>query len=311
MQANSIIRCLKRRWGIPHSAGTLIACAVILAGCGGGDAGRPATPSRSTAQTREELEKTPVQPPGQRGPVAAAGWGHIRGRFIVDGTAPTPPSLNVAMANDQFCIDAKPVNKSIVVGEGNGLANAVVFLRLEPNQKLEAHPDYAAALAKPVVLDNKGCEFQSHITLVRTGQVLEVTNSDPVLHNTKVESLSRNAGFNSSLPVGHKELKTFEAAESKPEPVNCSVHPFMKGHILILDHPYMVVSAADGSFEIKNVSAGRHDFAFWHEAAGFIRDLRVASGITNRQGRVSLTISPDQTLELGEIKVPASALQVR
>ncbi len=42
----------------------------------------------------------------------------------------------------------------------------------------------------------------------------------------------------------------------------------MNAYVLIRDNPYMAVSAADGSFEIANVSAGKRDLAFWHEGQG-------------------------------------------
>ena len=50
-------------------------------------------------------------------------------------------------------------------------------------------------------------------------------------------------------------------------PVVCNIHPWMKAYILSLDHPYMAVTGEDGTFEIKNMPAGQHEFQFWHEIA--------------------------------------------
>ena len=58
-------------------------------------------------------------------------------------------------------------------------------------------------------------------------------------------------------------------------PVDCNIHPFMKGHLLVQDHPYMAVSGEDGTFEIKNIPAGKHEFQFWHEAAGYLKNLKL------------------------------------
>ena len=102
----------------------------------------------------------------------------------VDGTPPKLPPLVVD--KDQFCIETKPVNESVVVGKDGGLANAVVFLRLPRGGKVEVHPDYAAQLKEPAVLDNNGCSFKPHITLVRVGQPFVIKNSDPVGHNTNI-----------------------------------------------------------------------------------------------------------------------------
>ena len=92
-------------------------------------------------------------------------------------------------------------------------------------------------------------------------------------------------------------------------PVVCNIHPFMKGYILLLDHPYMAVSGDDGTFEIKNIPAGKHEFQFWHEAAGYLKNVE----IQGRRDRIAGPGQADdrgrQTLDLGDIKVPASMLK--
>src|SRR5262245_17361546 len=87
--------------------------------------------------------------------VDAAEWGSIKGRILVDGTAPKPSPL--AVTKDQFCIDKKPENDSIVVGKDNALVNGVVYLRVGIGAaKVAINPEYDAALKNSVTLDNKG-----------------------------------------------------------------------------------------------------------------------------------------------------------
>jgi hypothetical protein len=231
----------------------------------------------------------------------AAEWGSIKGRFIVDGAPPEPKPL--VITKDQFCIDKMPPNESIVVGEKGELANAVVYVRVPRGKKVEIHPDYAALLNKPAKLDNNGCQFVPHIVLVRKGQTLEITNSDPLGHNTNLSA----HGFNQTItePVPFK----IQQVSPLPMPVNCNIHPFMTAHILALDHPYMAASAEDGTFEIKNIPAGKHEFQFWHESPGYLKDVKIGTGKSNRQGRAQLTIPAGKTLDLGDIKVPASMLK--
>ena len=83
----------------------------------------------------------------------------------------------------------------------------------------------------------------------------------------------------------------------------------MHGYILVKDDPYMVASAEDGTFEIKNIPAGTYEFEFWHEKPGRLKSLKYNGGTLNRQGRAKLTIKDGQTLDLGEMKVPASMLK--
>lgn len=238
------------------------------------------------------------------GAAEAAEWGSLKGRFVVDGTPPTMPTLPVT---DEYCIKLKPQNKSIVVDAKSALANAVVFLRLARNEKIDIHPDFAAALATPAVLDNKGCEFHPRISLVRVGQPFVIKNSDPMGHNTKYD-LTVNGPFNRTIEVGTQVEVKFTKPEANAAPVNCSIHTFMLGHLLVQDHPYMVVSGENGSFEIKNIPAGKRMLQFWHERKN-LQDLKFAGGTTNRQGRAEITIAAGKTLDLGEIKVPASLLK--
>jgi plastocyanin len=231
----------------------------------------------------------------------AAEWGSIKGRFVVDGAPPAVPPLKVD--KDQFCIDNKPHNDTIVVGKDGSLANAVVYLFLGRRGKVEVHPDYATLSKEPVSLDNKGCSFKPHVVTVRTGQPLVIKNSDPVGHNTNATNL-----FNETIAAGEERPKTFDKPQTLPVPVSCGIHPFMKGHLLIQEHPYMAVSAEDGTFEIKNIPAGKHDFQFWHET-GYLSNVKLSSGTTDRRGRVNLTIKPGETIDLGVIKVPASLLK--
>jgi plastocyanin len=237
--------------------------------------------------------------------IVAAEWGSLKGRFVVDGTPPKPEPLVVT--KDQYCIDKKPMSQSAVVGPKGELANAVVFLRLERGGKVESHPDYASQLSEPAVLDNNGCSFHPHVVLVRIGQPLVVKNSDPVGHNTKAQ-LIQNASFNVIVAQGQESKFTFTKAEAMPMPVNCNIHPWMEGHVLVQDHPYMAVSGEDGTFTIKNLPAGKHNFVFWHES-GYVRNAKVGSGKTDRRGRADLTIPANGEFDLGDIKVPASALK--
>jgi hypothetical protein len=239
------------------------------------------------------------------GTASAAEWGSLKGRFVIDGTPQKPADLLVN--KDQYCIAHNPVNDALVVGKNNSLVNVVVFLRPQLGKKVDIHPDYEAKLKEPVVLDNHFCMFHPHILLARVGQQIVIKNSDPppIGHNTNIELF----GFNQTVPSNDK----LEIKDSKdyplPRPIVCGIHPWMKAHLLSLDHPYMAASGDDGTFEIKNIPAGSNEFQFWHELGLYLKNTKFNGGSTDARGRAKLKIEAGKTLDLGDIKVPASALK--
>jgi plastocyanin len=243
---------------------------------------------------------------GSSAAAQAAGWGNIKGKFVIDGAAPKAPAIDAS--KDAFCVAAHPMDESVEVSKDGGVGDIVVFLRVGTGKTVDVHPDFAASKDETVTLDNKGCSFHPHIALVRTGQPFVIKNSDQTGHNTNA-TLQKNGNFNALIAAGEDKKMTFSKAEALPMPVNCNIHPFMHGFLLVKDDPYMTVSGEDGSFEIKNVPAGKQEFVFWQEVHGYLKDLKYKGGATNKQGRAEVTIEDSKTVDLGEIKVPASALQ--
>ncbi len=237
----------------------------------------------------------------------AVEWGSIKGKFVLDGAAGEPAAINVNK-DAEFCGKHDLKDETIVTGEGNALANVVVFIYAKRGQKLEVHPDYEAAAKTPAKLENKGCRFEPHLLALRTGQPLEVSNSDPGIgHNTNA-SFVANPGFNEMVTNAAPIVKTLEKPEPVPAPVACNVHPWMKAHVVVREDPYVGISNEKGEFEIKNIPVGQHEFIFWHEGKGNLRDVKLASGKTDRRGRAKLKIEAGKELDLGEIKVTPAAL---
>lgn len=232
--------------------------------------------------------------------VQAAEWGSIKGRVIVDGTPPKPAPLVIPIG---LCANKNSPNETLVLGNENALVNAIVYLRVPtgaPNVAI--HPQYAAALNKPVVLDNKNCRFQPHIVVVRKGQTLDVSNSDPFGLNMNIGLMN----FNQLIPPKSEVTVKISQTASLPMPVVCNIHPWMKGHILSLDHPYVAVTGKDGTFEIKNIPVGEHEFQFWHETTGYLKNANLKNGTTSARGRAKLKIESGEILDLGDIKIRAS-----
>jgi plastocyanin len=224
---------------------------------------------------------------------------------MYDGPAPKPEPI-VVTKDAEYCGQHNLVDQSLVVGEDGSLANVFGYIYVARGKKLEVHESYEETANDEVVLDNSKCVFEPHCLTMRLSQKLIVKNSDPMGHNTNLTS--REEPFNLQIAGGGAIERTFKATQSYPLPYQCNIHPWMRGHLLIREDPYMALSGGDGTFEIKNIPAGEHEFVFWQERPGTLRDLKVGDGKTDRRGRLKIKLAPGTIVDLGEIVVPAAAL---
>lgn len=288
---------------------------VMLVGCARPMPNDPAPNGQAAEKIRATLVSNSTESSsgggGETQAAKATGWGTIKGRFVFDGTPPAPG--NITVNKDQEVCGKHPLsNESLLVSKDGGLANVVMFAR---NKNLEVNPDYAATADKPVLLDNLECHFVPHVVAVRTGQPLEIKNSDSVGHNTNI-AFATNAPFNAIISSGSPPAtQKLSSAEPAPAPAVCNIHPWMKGYVVVQAHPYVAISGKDGTFEIKNAPAGIPlEFQVWHESSsgpsGAVQaerpDLK-----WQPNGRFTVTLEPGQTLDLKEIKVPAASLAAK
>src|SRR5262245_48712761 len=220
---------------------------------------------------------------------------------------PTPVNPLIRMGADPRCnklyAGKRPRATTFIVAADGGMAN--VFVNLEGS--------FANAPAAPatVVVDQKDCMYQPHVSGARIGQTLQVKNSDDTGHNVHSLSMAGN-NFNTSEPakgmVFETKLKAGEMLHIK-----CDIHAWMNTYIGILDHPYFAVSGTDGTFTIANVPAGRQTVRAWHEAMGVqTQTVDVQSG---KMTTVDFTFMPRQkqsaAVDLHELIIPADVKVAR
>jgi plastocyanin len=201
---------------------------------------------------------------GQPGPKAAnitvdaTTAGTISGVVNFSGAAPKAKTLD--MSADPGCPTGPQPAEVVLVKDGK-LANVFVYVK-------EGLPVGTFAVsAEPVVLDQKGCRYNPHVLGIMAGQPLKVTNTDTADHNIH-DMPSKNPPFNESqMPTDKPITKTFATPEMMI-PVQCNQHPWMRAYINVMTNPYFAVSAADGSFEIKNLPPGEYTIAAVHEKFG-------------------------------------------
>ena len=234
---------------------------------------------------------------------SAADWGDLKGRFVLDGNLPERPLLTINK-DVEFCGKHEPrLEKLVVHQRDQGIANIVVWLDVKAGDKIAIHESYSKSEKATIRLANKGCRFEPHVTILRTGQTLLIDNPDQVDHNTAA-GLDRNSPFNELTPAGKSAQKNkFVQAEKLPAPIQCAIHPWMTGWLVVKDHPYVAVSDEHGHFEIKNLPMGEHTFVAWQELSGYLSDVnRGGAAETWKKGKVTVKVSTDGA-DLGEIKI--------
>ena len=245
------------------SAAALISAA-LLSGCGGkdDDEDRPKS-SRAAGAAKDGAGATSAPAAtAAAGPAAGAmGAASITGKIVFEGAVPAADKFK--MSADAFCAKLHPgdVNREdIAIGSDKGLANVFVYVKSGISG---TYPAPAAA----ATIDQKGCTYHPHVFGMVAGQSLEILNSDDTLHN--IHSLpEKNEAFNLGMPVkGMKYTKKFDKQEVMIR-IKCDVHGWMSAYCGVLTHPFFAVTAADGTYTIKDLPAGTYTIEAWHEKLG-------------------------------------------
>ena len=192
----------------------------------------------------------------QEGEVSGAGA--IQGSVLYHGPVKTRTVLPTKDKSVCGRIRKEPL---VVVGDGGGVKDSVVFLR----KVVAGKPWPEMSGGGRAVLDQKNCKFEPHVQVARRGKI-DIVNSDPVLHNTHGYYGKRTA-FNVALPI--QDVKVTKLLRSPGEVrVDCDAHGWMLAWIYVVDNPYFAQTGEDGMFSITDVPPGEYTLAVWQEELG-------------------------------------------
>jgi hypothetical protein len=221
------------------------------------------------------------------------GWATLEGQITFAGDLPENDKL--AITKDQnVCECAEAVMRGetrlqtwigMKTDKGYGLANVVVFLRPPSGKHFNIHDKYKNVAGdeklKEVVLDQPFCAYDPHLVILYpsystgtkqepSGQVFTIKNSAGVNHNTKIAG-AVNSYVSRTLVANGDAVKDVKLEpENGPLNVSCDIHPWMRGIVWCLDHPYAARTDKDGKFKIENVPAGAEvNVVIWHEGIGY------------------------------------------
>jgi hypothetical protein len=190
--------------------------------------------------------------------VTVSDGGTIKGRVVFHGSP--PPLKMIIPTKDQEVCGGIREEPQIVLGENQGVQNAVVFLKDVQTGKTWGQP------AKTPDLTNLKCDFVPHVQVVPVGSDLEIISVDSVLHATH-GFLGKRTVFSVTLPNQGDRVKR-PLKKAGIVRVECDAHGWMLGWIYVADNPYATVTAQDGTFTITDVPPGAYTLVVWQEYMG-------------------------------------------
>ncbi|KYF67824.1 carboxypeptidase regulatory-like domain-containing protein [Sorangium cellulosum] len=228
----------------------------------GGAAATTATAAAPTASAaKPSAEPAASQAPHVSGqaaaPAAPEGKGTIKGVVKFTGK-PVEMKVPTARKDAPVCQDKDIVYNAVVVNDGK-LRDTFVRIAVGGVPGNWKAPDAHA------VVDQKDCMYEPRIQGVVSDQQVDIKNSDRTLHNVHTYKGSETL-FNQAQPRGAEPLtKTWKDGIIK---LTCDIHPWMRGFVVVTDHPFFAVSGDDGAFTIEKVPAGKYKLEAWHPRYG-------------------------------------------
>ena len=208
-------------------------------------------------------------------PSANVDVGSIEGHVAEVGTA--PGNAVIRMGRDPKCVQLTTgkmvVQEAVVTNREGDLGN--VFVHLEGE-----FPETTVS-AEPVKIDQLECVYIPRVVGVQVGQIVEIHNSDELLHNVHSFSQGDN-GFNIGQPTAGLVYRFEPESEEMMLRLGCDLHRWMTAYIGIVSHPYFDVTPATGTFTIENVPVGSYTIRTWHEVFGELsQTVQVTVGQTS------------------------------
>lgn len=201
-----------------------------------------------------------------------------------------PFAEKISIQRDQAVCGESHLNPSSP-GTGSGVQGSIVWL-----EGIREGKEFA--FEKSPKLEQRGCQFLPHVQIVAPGTTMLITNDDAVLHNYHVTTAGTTV-TNEAQPEGSP---AHEMTLKRPglHQVVCDVHPWMKGFIMVAEHPYYAVTDQDGRFTLSDVPPGAYKLRIWRDD-WHIEELKNAEGrIVSYKWKPDLAQEMSVTVEAGK-----------
>lgn len=211
--------------------------------------------------------------------------GTLSGKVTLLGDVPKPKGYNLVTLPDAIYCGRISTGtgwrllQPFIIGPNGEFKNVVVYIR---NIKKGKPFSYS-----PPLIEAVDCKFEPYITVVRDRDNIQVVNKDPIFHDIQGYETSKRGArvlFNTPLPMS-KRLKKKDFLDGKTvknragkmltQPIKmgkgrdlfvmqCGFHAYMESWAFIAATPYYALSAADGSYSIRDIPPGSYSIKVWH-----------------------------------------------
>jgi plastocyanin len=149
---------------------------------------------------------------------------------------------------------AAEVKGTVVDEQGNGIAQAVVFVQTPATGK--------PATLRKATLDQIDKQFVPNILPIAVGTEVQFPNHDQIHHH--VYSFSRVKSFDLPLYKG-EAVPSVAFDQPGVVDVGCNIHDWMSAIILVVPSPYYAITDANGQFVLSDLPSGTYSLVSWHE----------------------------------------------
>jgi len=211
-----------------------------------------------------------IPPAGDKPTAASTGpTGRVRGVIRLQGNTPAT-AFEPITENQNVCGDRVNVSR-LSLGKDKGVQRAFVYL-----DGVQSTENFRAR--ESLLVDQKNCQYVPHSLIVPEGSKIEITNSDPILHNVhghQVSDQGQQTLFNIAQPVRGQRTTVESALKPGIVFLTCEAgHPWMSGYVFVANHPYVTLTGDDGAFVIERVPPGTYRIKMWHEGVILKRNVK-------------------------------------